>query len=252
MEDGPKEEAILITGDLLDARVDFERGMSPAPWPTIALIACHAALFVLEFARGALDDPAKLIAAGALEADRVRSGELWRLWSATFLHGSVDHLVGNALALYVTGMACEHAFGRLQFAGLYVAAALVGSAASSFSLPPGVPGVGASGAIFGLMGAASAVLLRHRARLQVRDKRIGIVLILWTLYTLAMGFLTPFVDNAAHLGGLLAGAGLGLALHPVVLDRRQPVWAWPLAAVAALAGAALTAPWVRALAVGSS
>jgi rhomboid protease GluP len=247
MEDGGREEAVLITSELLDERVDFERGMTAAPWPTLVLILVQVGLFGLELARGALEDPARLVALGALESGRIRAGEFWRLWSATLLHGGVDHLVGNVLALYATGMACEHAFGRLQFAGLYVAAGLCGSAAGACFLPPDVPGVGASGAIFGLMGASAAVILRHRARLHLRDKRIGWVLAAWIAYTLVLGFATPFVDNFAHLGGLVAGVLASFVLHPRVLDRRRPVRAWIFAAAAGLVVAAFTVDWVRHL-----
>src|SRR5439155_11436932 len=79
-------------------------------------------------------------------------GEYWRLMSATLLHGSLDHLVGNAIALFILGMVCEHAFGRGQLVVLYVASGLTGSLASLMTSPG--PSVGASGAIFGLQSAA--------------------------------------------------------------------------------------------------
>jgi rhomboid protease GluP len=59
---------------------------------------------------------------------------------------------------------------------------------------------------------------RYRARLLMRDRRIGLVLIVWALFSIAQGVLTPFIDNGAHVGGLVAGALLARGLHPVVLD----------------------------------
>ena len=82
------------------------------------------------------------------------------------------------------------------------------------------PSVGASGAVFGIMGALIVFLWRHRATFDVRDKRVAGVLAAWAGYTLLTGMMLPFIDNAAHLGGLLAGTSLGLVLSPVMLEER--------------------------------
>ena len=83
------------------------------------------------------------------------AGEYWRLMSATLLHGSLDHLVGNAIALFILGMVCEHAFGRGQFVVLYVASGLAGSLVSLMTSPG--PSVGASGAISGVRSPPAIV-----------------------------------------------------------------------------------------------
>ncbi|HEU4565513.1 MAG TPA: rhomboid family intramembrane serine protease, partial [Gemmatimonadaceae bacterium] len=127
------------------------------------------------------------------------------------------HLIGNAVALYVLGMACEHAGGAAVMAVVYLASALAGSAAS-VAMGPG-PSVGASGAIFGVLGAVVVLLARNRERFHVRDKRIGGVLAVWAAITLLQGWLTPMVDNAAHLGGLAAGALAALALGDRMIAR---------------------------------
>src|SRR6266850_4290296 len=150
MSSAAPERPILITEDHLDRRIDFERGMPVLPRVTIFLILAQAVVFSFQVARGALESVPAIIAMGAQESVAMRSGEYWRLWSATMLHGSIDHFVGNAIALYITGMACEHAFGRLQFVFLYFGAALAGLALSVLGLEAGMPAVGASGAIFGL------------------------------------------------------------------------------------------------------
>lgn len=218
-----REVPILITEELLDPRVDFEKGMSVFPRLTVVLIASHVVVLILEFIGGAFADTPSLVRMGALDAAAVDDGELWRLLSATFMHGGVDHLIGNALALYVLGMACEHAYGAVQLLVLYCVAGLAGSCLSVFGLAEGVPSVGASGAIFGLMGGAAYVILRNARELYVRDKRIGWVILLWGLYSLATGFITPFIDNFAHLGGLLGGTLAALFLRPKVLDRSRPL-----------------------------
>lgn len=240
------EEPILIGPEHLDARVDFERGMSAAPRVTLVLLLSHLALFIVELACGALDSPAALGAVGALDAGALARGEPWRLWSATFLHGGFDHLIGNGLALYVTGMACEHAFGRRQVVGLYVASGMSGSLLSLAGLAPGVPAVGASGAIFGLMGATATVLLRHARRLVLRDRRTGIVVVAWILYTVGMGLATPYVDNRAHLGGLAAGVALAFVLQPRVLEAGTPLplRSWILFLAGGLAAAGLSVGWI--------
>ena len=201
---------------LLRRRVDFERRMQRLPPVTLAIVVLLAAIFLVEVAVEVLDSPEAFLLAGALSREAVLQGEWWRLVSAVFLHGGVEHLIGNAVALFVLGMVCEHAFGRGQFVVLFVAAGIGGSLVSMLTSPG--PSVGASGAIFGLQGAAIVLFRRHRERLLVRDRRIGVVLIVWGLYTIAQGILTPYVDNGAHVGGFIAGALLARQLHPVVLE----------------------------------
>ena len=73
-------------------------------------------MFVWEVSSGALDNEASLLAAGALAHERVFAGELWRLFTAPFLHAGWDHLIGNCIVLYILGMACEHALGAARTA----------------------------------------------------------------------------------------------------------------------------------------
>jgi rhomboid protease GluP len=235
------ERPLRITPDmLLSRRVDFERRMRRLPPATVALVATLVAVFVVELALDALDSRDAIIGLGALWRPAVAAGEYWRLVSAIFLHGSPDHLVGNAIALFILGMVCEHAFGRGQFWILFMVSGLAGSLVS-VTVSTG-PSVGASGAIFGLQGAAIVLFRRHRERLLVRDRRIGVVLLVWAIYTILAGLVTPYVDNGAHVGGALAGALVGTRLQPVVLeplpaDRAARVrrWGWLLGALVAFA-----------------
>jgi rhomboid protease GluP len=200
-------------------RVDFERGMSYAPPLTLALIVTLCGIFVWQVGAGTLASADTIIDAGALARANVMQGEWWRMLTATFLHGGIDHLLGNAISLYTLGMACEHAFGTPRYAATYFAAGIGGSVFSAL-LSPG-PSVGASGAIFGLMGALIAYLIKHQDRFHVRDKRVGIVLLIWAGYTLALGLTTPFVDNGAHIGGMLTGIVAGLVIEPRLPERRR-------------------------------
>jgi rhomboid protease GluP len=219
---GPEPERPLdITPDMLapgsrGARVDFERGIRLAPPLVLVLIALNVVMFGWQIAAGALADEESIVAAGALVRERVLAGEVWRLISATFLHGGIDHLLGNALVLYIVGMAVEHGLGLVRTAFVYFASGAAGWALS-LTMSPG-PSVGASGAIFGLLASVVVMLHRHRDRFHVRDKRIGVVLALWAGYQVVTGFLSPYIDNFAHIGGLAGGALATLSVRPKLLD----------------------------------
>lgn len=215
------EPPLRITPDmLLSRRVDFERRMRRLPPATLGIIGVLVVIFVVEAAAGALRSERAIVAMGALVRTGVAAGEYWRLVSATLLHGGLDHLVGNSIALFILGMICEHAFGRGQFLVLYVLSGLGGSTVSL--LTSAGPSVGASGAIFGLQGASIVLFRQHRDRLLMRDRRIGFVLLVWAIYTIGAGLMAPLVDNGAHIGGALAGALLARRIHPVVLSPLTP------------------------------
>ena len=228
-----------ITPDmLLSRRVDFERRMRRLPPLTVGLIAVLALIFAVEAAMDVPESRDAIVMAGALEAASVAAGQYWRLVSATFLHGSFEHLVSNAIALLILGMVCEHAFGRGQFLLLYLGSGVAGSLLSL--LTSAGPSVGASGAIFGLQAAAIVLFRRHRERLLLRDRRIGVVLAVWAILSIAGGVFSPYIDNGAHVGGALGGALIARHLHPVVLEpmpdaqrRRVRRWLWLAAAVLA-------------------
>jgi len=241
------EPPLRITPDmLLSRKVDFERRMGRVPPVTLAVLVLLAAIFVVEVRVGALASKEAIIAMGALARERVVAGEYWRLLTAPWLHGGTEHLVGNGIALYILGMVCEAAFGRAQLVVLYVLSGLGGSLVSM--LVSAGPSVGASGAIFGLQGAAIVLLRRERDRLLVRDRRVGFVLLIWAIYTIAGGLTDPFIDNGAHIGGALGGALIASRLHPVVLspmpaERVAAVRRWLWLVVALLAYAVVG--WLR-------
>jgi len=193
-----------VADDVDGGRLDFEDGMTYAPAATLCLILALTAVFAWEISTRALASREAIVAAGALVRARVLAGELWRLASAPFLHGGPDHLIGNCVSLYILGMACEHAVGARKMLTVFAAGAIGGSLLS-LAMSPG-PSVGASGAVFGVMGAVVVILHRHAETFVVRDKRIGVVIAAWAAYSLFLGAFQPMIDNGAHLGGLIAGA----------------------------------------------
>ena len=206
-----KSVPVVITPDMLayeeDRRVEFEKGMRHAPPFTMLTIIALTAIFAWQVytmanvgARAAIDE-------WSVTRDGVLAGEWWRMLTGTLLHGGPDHLIGNLISLYILGIACEQAVGFVGVCAVYIASAIGGSILS-VTLSPG-PSVGASGAIFGVMGAVILILHRHRNTLYVRDKRIGVVLGVWAGYTFLLGAINPMIDNGAHLGGFVAGALVG-------------------------------------------
>ncbi len=148
-----------------------------------------------------LPDADALVAFGGLDADRVWRGEVWRVFSATFVHFGLWHIAMNLWVLSQVGKTLERFVGTSRFVLIYLAAGLFGFALSLL-LRPGLA-VGASGCIFGATGGllALAQLVRNGplGRFLLR------ALVPFVGATLALGFLLPFIDNSAHVGGLVMG-----------------------------------------------
>lgn len=206
------DESMLAAdaGRSRDGRPEFEAGMSYLPLVSLGIILACIGVFVWEVASGALESPKAIVAAGALSRAELAAGDYWRLLSPIVLHGSAQHLIGNMLALYVLGVGLEHALGRERTLIVFVGSGVAGSLLSVATQPG--PSVGASGAIFGMMGALVVLLHRYQDAVHVRDQRVGIVLVCWAGYTLLLGMADPFIDNSAHLGGLVGGALLATQL----------------------------------------
>lgn len=220
----PPPRPIRITSEMLadnepGQRIDFEKNMSYTPWVSIGLILVNTAIFAYLVNSGALASREALIQAGALERQRVLEGEVWRLASAMFLHGSPAHLMGNALVLFIVGMACEHAFGPLQTAVIFFVTGICGSVLS-VTFHPG-PAIGASAAVFGVLGCVGMFFFRHQRVVKLRDKRIGAVLLVWAVYQIVMGMFDPIIDNFAHIGGFASGMLAAWVLWPRLVPRPE-------------------------------
>jgi membrane associated rhomboid family serine protease len=185
-----------------------------------------------------------LLLLGAKYGPPIYDGQYWRLVTAVFLHAGVLHLAVNMWALLQLGSFCEILYGRKRFLILFICSGAMGTYASYLLSP--APGVGASGAIFGLLGAAFVYSLKYRSELpqgmadQMRRSLTPVLLI-----NLAITFALPIVDKWAHLGGLISGALIAaLAESCQAPDQRREREGLPVpAALLTSVGLLLYAGW---------
>ncbi|MFM1988191.1 MAG: hypothetical protein RJA99_1148 [Pseudomonadota bacterium] len=188
---------------------------TPRTWVTPTLIVLNVAVWLLNVATGLspITPSAVELAMWGGNYLPLTLEQPWRLLSATFLHGGVLHLGFNMWALRDTGRLAERFYGNWQLLLIYLVAGLAGSMASLFfSARTGVS-IGASGAIFGVVGCLLAAISTKANKLppglvaSMRSSMLGFV-----GFSLFMGFTAGFIDNAAHLGGLAGGFLMGMVL----------------------------------------
>jgi len=174
-----------------------------APAVTLAIAAVCLVLFALQslWGRGA-EGPA-LFRMGAGSGELVRQGEVWRLVSAAFLHVGLMHLAVNMMSLASLGPMLERMFGARRFLLLYGLSALGGASASAL-LNPAIPSAGASGALWGLMGAAAGLTLRRGALPPRTRQRMRGPLLATLVMNVFISF-QPGIDKWAHFGGGFVG-----------------------------------------------
>lgn len=183
---------------------------------------------------------------GAKVNASIVAGEIWRLVTPIFIHVGLWHIFVNMYSLYALGPAIERLFGSQRMLVLYLLSGISG-VVLSLAMSPNAS-VGASGAIFGLLGALGAFIYRHRNRLGRAGRLQLRQIVMVALLNLGLG-LMPQVDNWGHLGGLLAGIVLAWTLGPMLdvswsedqrpklIDRRP----WQKVRMTALFAAALLA-----------
>jgi len=208
---------------VLPAQVQFDENLQRrAPYApgTTGLVILNLLIFVATLLGGAeffSPDGRRHIDWGSNFGPYTTGGDWWRLLSYTALHIGVFHILLNMWALAATGPLIERLLGSGQYLLLYLVAGATGGLAS-ISWQPAVNSVGASGAIFGLYGAALALSIRGRSFVprSVFAPMRNFILV-FVAIALAVGLLSQRIDNAAHLGGLAAGFVLGIALaRPLV------------------------------------
>ena len=178
------------------------------PVVTYAIIAINVILFILMYIFGnGSTDAQTLVDFGANYAPLIQSGEYYRLITSAFLHIGLMHLLVNCYALYVIGPQVESFFGKTKYIVIYVLSAVFGNLLSM--LFTDVISAGASGAIFGLLGSILYFGYHYRVYLEGVLKSQIIPLI---VLNLALGFISSGIDNAAHIGGLIGGVLVSMAV----------------------------------------
>jgi membrane associated rhomboid family serine protease len=172
---------------------------------TKTLIAVNVAFYLIGVASGSLDAPAGALYERLwLYGPWVAQGEWWRLITAAFLHASILHIAFNMLALWWIGGPIEAAIGRWRYLALYAVSGLAGSAGALLAAPQAVT-VGASGAIFGLLGAMLVIQWQQTG--SIAGPALTLILI-----NLAITFAVPNISYGGHLGGLVGGILATLAI----------------------------------------
>ncbi len=209
---------------VLDAQL---RTHTPLPWALYAVVALNALVWLAGVAAGLSPlkpESARLFAWGANSASAVvLDGQYWRLLTATFLHAGAVHIALNLFALWEAGRQVCRWYGNTQFLLIYLGAALAGSALSLHFSAQQAVSVGASGAVFGVLGALLVVVQRRRRLLPGSSlKSLVVTQGIFIAYMLAQGFAQQGIDNAAHGGGLMAGVAMAWLLRGT-LDASNPL-----------------------------
>jgi rhomboid protease GluP len=237
-------EPRLADAEIMKPEVVFERERFPVV--AVALLVVLAAIFVCELVYGVrpwsemlAPNIETLVALGGLNRTLVQeSGEWYRIFSATLLHGNAVHLAMNGFCLFLAGAMLENIVGRRWFFALFVVGGVCGSLLSLAVNPESVVSVGASGAIMGLLAAALVCGFHYppgvlRAQIQTTSMQILIP----SLIPLAVGRTGGQIDFAGHIGGALGGALVGLVLLKTWAPSRSRPAFMPAATALSVAGA---------------
>jgi membrane associated rhomboid family serine protease len=205
------------------------------PILTYTLIGMNVLAYIATLATGSslggsIGGANSVLAKAALNGPDVANGEVWRIVTSGFMHYGPLHLAFNMYALYILGQLLEPAIGSLRFGLIYVVG-LLGGAVGALVASPNSLTAGASGAVFGLMGAAFLVM-RNRG-IDPWKSGLGI----WLFLNLALTFTISGISIGGHIGGLIGGALAALVVVELPDRVRMPRWAAD-AAVAVLAIAA--------------
>ncbi|WP_249705065.1 rhomboid family protein [Bacillus zhangzhouensis] len=218
------EDAVQLKMNVLQAFDDQEKQrereravfQNGRPIFTYLLIAVQVVMFLLLELSGGSTNTATLTAFGAKNNVLILDGEWWRLITPMFLHIGLTHLLFNTFALWSVGAAVERIYGSGRFLLIYLVSGIFGSIAS-FLFNTAIA-AGASGAIFGCLGALLYLAISNR-KLFFRTMGTNIIVII--LINLGIGFTVSGIDNAGHLGGLVGGFLAALAVR--LPKQLQPV-----------------------------
>ncbi len=187
----------------------------PRSYATWGLTGSMLAIaLVITLSVGATNDVGVLMRSGAMVRGLVDGGEWWRIFSCVFVHVGGLHLLVNVIGMAFVGKLAEEVFGTARTFALFGVAGFAGAVASYLASPAGIS-AGASGALFGLLGAVFVELTWHRKRYRTAWKRgMGMALAVVIVAQVGYGFMYPVIDQWAHGAGLIAGVVFGAILSP--------------------------------------
>ncbi len=181
---------------------------------TVALIVVNVAVFMIMTMFGDTEDAVFMLQHGAMyEPFVIQQHEYYRIITCLFLHFGIEHLLNNMVMLGALGWNLELEIGKVRFLVIYFVSGIAGNILSLFydlSTENTAVSAGASGAIFGLMGALLYVVILNRGRLGRLSGRGMLIMVALSLY---FGFASSGVDNFAHIGGLVSGFILAVILY---------------------------------------
>ena len=194
---------VKVTNDINEHNAKDQKKISKVFTPkkpiiTYILLALNFAMFLIPSLLGNMD---QFYNWGATYGPFIRMGQYYRLLTGAFIHGGIFHLLFNMYALWIIGSQFESFIGKSRYLLVYLFSAICASLLS-ITMNGNVASVGASGAIFGLLGALLYFGYHYRVYLGgvIKSQIIPIIVI-----NLVLGFMMPDVDNAAHIGGLIGG-----------------------------------------------
>lgn len=187
----------------IDPYVTFDpRIPKHKPVLTNVLLALITSMFFIEVLFNAIYSDKAIILLGAKWNEGITNGEYWRFITCTFLHGNLFHLFLNLAAMYIFGQEVESIYGTFRFLLIYLLSSW-GAGLASYTFSAGIA-IGASGALFGIIGGLIIFFFRQREKVTGANMKFKSMYTL-VLINLALGFLLPRIDNSAHIGGLVTG-----------------------------------------------
>lgn len=199
----------VILSCLEDKKPLNKQPLNKRPLVNYGIVAVNIVLFFLCLVTGNM-----LYEKGMMyPRDIIEMGKWYQIFTCMFLHSDVDHIFGNMILLFLLGNIAEKHFGHIKYFIIYMVSGIAGNLFSlwySYVLQDFVPSLGASGAVYGMVGAFLWILLCNKGR--VGEITISRYIFVFA-YSLYLGFTSTNIDNVAHVGGLVAGLLLGIMLY---------------------------------------
>lgn len=215
-----------------DADAEAAVELEPLPFPIVSvlMLLIITALFLVMLKMGQGDVRRVAYLFGDKENDLIRAGQWWRLITPVFLHGGWEHLLANSLTLALLGMPMERIYGSRKFFLIYMLAGIAGNVSSYLFSP--ATSLGASGALYGLMGAGLVFPLRFKRFIDPRARKAFLTQLVWAAgINLSLNFWPNtglHLDKFAHIGGMIGGGLAALIWMPDVLEEEPALPSQPL------------------------